>query len=78
MEYDGDLHTEFPADVSLLDKVTPRYEWLEGWQQSTADARKMEDLPKAARAYVDRLQELVEARITYVSVGTRRDQIIGL
>ncbi|HEY4131771.1 MAG TPA: adenylosuccinate synthase [Gemmatimonadaceae bacterium] len=77
-EYAGDLHTEFPADVSLLDNVTPRYEWLEGWQQSTGEARRIEDLPKAARAYVDRLQELVETRITYVSVGTRRDQIIGL
>ena len=31
-----------------------------------------------ARAYLDRLQELVEASITYVSVGTRRDQIIGV
>ena len=37
-----------------------------------------EDLPPQARAYVDRLQELIETRITYVSVGTRRDQIIGL
>ena len=77
-EYDGDLHTEFPADVSLLENVTPRYEWLEGWQQSTGEARALSDLPKAARVYLDRLQELVETPITYVSVGTRRDQIIGL
>ena len=62
----------------MLEQVVPRYEWIDGWQQSTADARRIEDLPGAARAYVDRLQELIEARITYVSVGTRRDQIIGL
>ena len=36
------------------------------------------DLPAAARRYLDRLQEMVETPITYVSVGTRRDQIIGL
>jgi adenylosuccinate synthase len=77
-EYDGDLHTEFPGDITTVDQVKPRYEWLAGWQQSTGTARRMEDLPAAARAYVDRLQELIEARITYVSVGTRRDQIIGL
>jgi len=77
-EYDGDLHTEFPGDISTVEQVVPRYEWVEGWQQSTADARRMEDLPKAARAYVDRLQELIDSRISYVSVGTRRDQIIGL
>jgi adenylosuccinate synthase len=77
-EYDGDLHTEFPGDIALLDNVKPRYEWLDGWQQSTADARRMEDLPRAARAYVDRMQELIETPVSYVSVGTRRDQIIGL
>jgi adenylosuccinate synthase len=77
-ECDGELHTEFPADVTVLDQVTPKYEWLDGWRQSTADARRIEDLPKAARAYVDRMGELIEARISYVSVGTRRDQIIGL
>ncbi|HEY4303973.1 MAG TPA: adenylosuccinate synthase [Gemmatimonadaceae bacterium] len=77
-EYDGELHTEFPGDVSLLEKVTPQYEWLDGWQKSTADARKIEDLPNAARVYVDRVQELIESRVSYVSVGTRRDQIIGL
>jgi adenylosuccinate synthase len=77
-EYDGELHTEFPADLTAQESVVPRYEWLDGWQQSTADARRIEDLPGAARRYLDRLQELVEAPITYVSVGTRRDQIIGL
>lgn len=77
-EVDGDLHTDFPGDVSLLDRVQPRYEWMDGWRQSTADARKIEDLPGAAQAYVDRMQELIETRISYVSVGTRRDQIIGL
>jgi adenylosuccinate synthase len=77
-EYDGDVHTEFPGDISMLDRVVPRYEWMEGWQQPTSEARRLADLPSAARAYVDRLQELLETPITYVSVGTRRDQIIGL
>ena len=77
-EYDGDLHTEFPGDVTALDQITPRYEWLEGWLTPTSDCRKLTELPSPARAYLDRLQELIETRITYVSVGTRRDQIIGL
>jgi adenylosuccinate synthase len=77
-EIDGELHDEFPADLSALERATPRYEWMPGWQKSTADARKIEDLPSGARKYLDRMQALVEAPITYVSVGTRRDQIIGL
>jgi adenylosuccinate synthase len=77
-EYGGELHKEFPADLAALEKVVPKYEWMDGWKTDTTKARKLEDLPKAARAYLDRMQEMVDAPITYVSVGTRRDQIIGL
>jgi adenylosuccinate synthase len=56
----------------------PRYEWFEGWQQPTQDARTLNELPRAARVYLDRIEALVEAPISFVSVGTRRDQIIGL
>jgi adenylosuccinate synthase len=77
-EVDGEVHTDFPGDISLLDRATPRYEWMEGWRRSTAEARRLEDLPAEARRYLDRIESLVEAPIAYVSVGTRRDQIIGL
>ena len=77
-EIDGELHEDFPGDLLALEKVVPRYEWLDGWQTSTAGARTLEELPAQARAYLDRMQALVEAPITYVSVGTRREQIIGI
>ena len=72
----GEVYNEFPGEVTLLDGCEPIYEWFEGWQTSTADCRKIDALPKAARKYLDRLEELSEARVSYVSVGTRRDQII--
>ncbi|MGI8619354.1 MAG: adenylosuccinate synthase [Gemmatimonadaceae bacterium] len=75
---DGELHTEFPGDLTALESVEPQYEWLEGWRTPTSDARSLDDLPKQARRYLDRIEEMVTAPITYVSVGTRRDQIIGL
>ncbi|WP_411279733.1 adenylosuccinate synthase [Gemmatimonas sp.] len=74
----GEVHTEFPADLQLLEHAEPVYETMRGWNQSTQDARKLEDLPAAARAYLDRLEQLCETPIAYVSVGTRRDQIIGV
>ncbi|PHX65245.1 MAG: adenylosuccinate synthase [Gemmatimonadetes bacterium] len=74
----GVVHTEFPADLQLLEHAEPVYETMPGWNQSTQDARKLEDLPAAARAYLDRLEALCETPIAYVSVGTRRDQIIGV
>jgi adenylosuccinate synthase len=73
---DGEVCDRMPADVEDLDRVEPVYERLPGWQRSTAEARTLAELPPAARAYLDRLQDLAEAPIRYVSVGTRRDQII--
>ena len=76
-EIGGELHEDFPSDLLALEKVVPRYEWFEGWKRSTAEARALDELPREARRYLDRIESLVEAPITYVSVGTRRDQIIG-
>jgi adenylosuccinate synthase len=76
-EANGEVYTEFPGDLELLEEAVPRYEWFDGWRRSTADARRMEDLPPEARRYLDRIEELAATRIAYVSVGTRRDQIIG-
>jgi len=73
---DGELHNEFPGDLVALEGAEPQYEWLPGWQRSIASARSLEDLPSQARAYLDRIGSMVDARIAYVSVGTRRDQII--
>ena len=77
-EVDGQVYTEFPGDLTMLERATPRYEWFPGWQRSTAEARTLEALPPEARTYLDRIEALVEAPIVYVSVGTRRDQIIGV
>jgi adenylosuccinate synthase len=77
-EVDGELYEEFPGDLATLDRATPKYEWFDGWKRSTAGARTLGELPREARQYLDRIEALVEAPITYVSVGTRRDQIIGL
>ncbi len=74
----GEVHTEFPADLQLLEHAEPVYDTMPGWHQSTQDVRKLDDLPAAARAYLDRLEQMCETPIAYVSVGTRRDQIIGV
>ncbi len=75
----GDVvYEEFPGDLALLENAEPVYETFEGWRAPTSGARTLAELPPQARKYLDRIEELVEAPITYVSVGTRRDQIIGL
>jgi adenylosuccinate synthase len=73
---DGEAIDSMPAEVEPLARVEPVYECLPGWQQSLCGVRRLADLPPAARAYLDRLQDLARAPIRYVSVGSRRDQII--
>ena len=73
-----EMYDEFPGDVTTLESVEPVYEWFDGWQRPTAQARTLAELPVQARRYLDRIEQLVEAPISFVSVGTRRDQIIGL
>jgi adenylosuccinate synthase len=73
---DGEPLDGMPADLERMDRVQPVYETLPGWEKPTSEARRLADLPVAARAYLDRLQDLSHAPIRYVSVGARRDQII--
>jgi adenylosuccinate synthase len=75
---DGESVEELPDDSHTLERVQPVFETLDGWCQNTADARRMADLPPQARVYIDRIQDLVGVPVAYVSVGTRRDQIIGV
>jgi adenylosuccinate synthase len=72
----GDACEEMPAEVDELGRVRPVYEVHEGWRQPTGNARTLADLPSPARAYLDRLEALSGVPVRYVSVGTRRDQII--
>ena len=73
---DGKNCEQMPGEVDALGRVEPIYEVLQGWQGPTGAARRLADLPVQARAYLDRLEALSGVPVRYVSVGTRRDQII--
>lgn len=75
----GDVdHDYFPFDLGLLDRATPIYETMPGWKEPTSDVRSYHELPAGARAYLERIQELTGVGISYVSVGTKREQIISV
>lgn len=73
--YQGELIEELP-DPLLHDQCEPIYEVLSGWQQSTREARSLQDLPRNARVYLERLAELVRVPIHSVGVGPERDQTL--
>jgi len=67
---------EFPADTRLLNEVEPVYETHPGWQEPTEDVRRLRDLPRNARAYLERIEEITSTPIQMIGVGTRRTQVI--
>jgi adenylosuccinate synthase len=75
----GDVdHEFFPYDLALLDRATPIYETMPGWNEPTTAVRSYHELPLRARQYLERIQSLTGVRIAYVSVGTKREQIIAV
>jgi adenylosuccinate synthase len=77
-EYNGERLEFFPSDTVVLEECRPRLTVFPGWQQSTRDCRSLEDLPTAARRYLDALQEYVGVPIRMLSVGPDRDSTLEL
>lgn len=75
-ELGGERITEFPSDAFILEKCKPIYETVPGWSQDLTRARRLADLPKETRRYIDRLSELLERPVKIVSVGPDREQTI--
>ncbi len=72
---DGGRLLDSVPHTAVMSRVEPVYEILPGWQR-THDARSDDDLPQAARAFLDRLEQLVEVPITMVGVGQDREALI--
>ena len=76
IDEDGNEIQDFPGGVAALEKCRPVLEELPGWDTPTAGVRRLEDLPTNARAYVDRIQELIGCPIDVISTGPHRDETI--
>jgi adenylosuccinate synthase len=71
---DDEVFDDFPPHQSLFHRAEPVYEELDGWDEEIDEARSFEDLPKNARAYVRRMEELVGVPASVVSIGPAREQ----
>ena len=71
----GETTERFPYTPDLYESE-PVYETLPGWKCDISGVRKYEDLPKAARDYVEFIEARVGCKIKYVSVGPERDALI--
>lgn len=75
-EYNGEIIDDFPANLKIIGACKPVFETLPGWPEDISGLRKLENLPKNARRYLDRIEELLETPIDIVSVGPGREETI--
>ncbi len=74
--YQGNELKRFPTQASILAQCEPIYEELPGWQSSTQGITELAKLPKEARAYLDRIEELAGVPIGIVATGPERGATI--
>ena len=74
--YQDSEFEHFPPHQSIIHRATPVYEELPGWADDITEVEHFSDLPKQAQAYVDRLEELTQVPIRWVSVGPARRQTL--
>ncbi|MEY4839974.1 MAG: hypothetical protein RLZZ374_882 [Cyanobacteriota bacterium] len=75
-ELDGQRIEHFPSSAEDFARCQPIFETLPGWECSTEQCRKLEELPAKAMSYLRFLAELMEVPIAIVSLGANRDQTI--
>ena len=72
---DGRETDAFPFPT-LLEDAKPVIEYMDGWKRDISGVRRWEDLPEAARKYVEYIEKSIGCPIGYVSVGPERNSII--
>ena len=75
-DLNGERIDHIPASQVEQAAITPVYERIEGWNQSTKGARSWADLPAAAVKYVRRIEELIGAPVALLSTSPERDDTI--
>lgn len=72
---DGEYFSHLP-ETALQERAKPIYEEFDGWMEDTTHCKTWDDLPEKAKTYVKALEKLINTKITYISVGPEREQLI--
>lgn len=72
----GKIYETYPTDVYMHKYLEPVYETHKGWKESISGIKDYKNLPENCKKYIKRLEELVGAPISIISVGPDREQTI--
>ncbi|NQD38961.1 adenylosuccinate synthase [Permianibacter sp. IMCC34836] len=70
--------THPPVSADEFASIVPEYIEMPGWKQSTVGVKKLEDLPKQARAYIQRIEQELGVPVDIISTGPDRNETILL
>ncbi|WP_339048958.1 adenylosuccinate synthase [Candidatus Mesenet endosymbiont of Phosphuga atrata] len=73
---DNKTYDYLPALSSVQQRLEPVYEELPGWKEKTSDQSTLTGLPTNARKYIERIEELLEKKISLISTSPKRDNMI--
>ena len=74
----GKVIDTVPSNLDVLNRCEPVYEELDGWKTEIKGGKDLSGLPQNAQRYLRRLEELVGAKIDMVSVGSERNETLGV
>jgi adenylosuccinate synthase len=72
----GKVIHHVPSNLEMLQSSEPVYEEVNGWDTEIKGARNFSDLPYNAQRYIRRIEELINTKITMISVGPERNETI--
>ena len=72
----GDESDEFPAHQSDFHHAQPVYETLPGWRKSLDGVADIEELPAAARRYVEFVEAGLDLEVSMIGTGAERERVI--
>ncbi|HEX2506353.1 MAG TPA: adenylosuccinate synthase [Gaiellaceae bacterium] len=73
---DGSETDELPAHQSDFHHARPVYETLAGWGEPLDEVEALDDLPEAARRYVDFVEDAVGVEVTMIGTGAERERVL--
>jgi len=72
----GSRLERMPTETNVLALCQPVYKSFKGWKEDLSKVRRFEDLPKAAKIYLNFLERYLKVKVTMISVGKDRDKTI--
>ena len=76
--HNGKVYEEFPKETNIFEECEPVYEEVEGWTASTLGTKDFNNLPRAAKGYIRKIEKLLGVKVHIISTGQRRDELVLL